>query len=270
MTVINTPELVRQLDKLGFKPDGDEYRRNGLSARFESRWLTFQTQVGDEDTSISEAAGLPGLWKNVCRPNGRLRRVFDLPLATLADPDIWDDETGDARCPLEMMIDWVATTKSDKLPAGWECLPRNGVEESLSSDAFTVEIGPFARQGQLHCEEDRLAVSIPLLQRVPADLSPQRRACLDDLLTDIQNHSRLVRLVESKTSDDVRSILAEVDLSGAPGFAVPLLLRIGLDAVRHVVSQRVSVVEVLVDPAVTSTVWEIPSVQERPAERSQR
>jgi hypothetical protein len=64
--------------------------------------------------------------------------------------------------------------------------------------------------------------------------------------------------------------VAEVDLSGAPPCALPLLLRIGLDAVRHVVSRSISAVELLVDPTVTSTVWEFPSVRESPAEGSQR
>jgi NAD(P)H-hydrate repair Nnr-like enzyme with NAD(P)H-hydrate dehydratase domain len=104
---------------------------------------------------------------------------------------------------------------------------------------------------------------------VPVDLSPQRRACLDRLLADIQNRSRLVRMVERETSEKGRSILAEVDLSGAPRFAVSLLLRIGLDAVRHVVSQNISAAELLADPAVTSTVWEFPLAQVNPAEGSQ-
>ena len=257
MTVINTPQLVRQFGEIGFKPDGDGYHRNGLRARFDSRWLTFRAQATNEGKLVSETAGVPGLWKNIRSPNGRLERVFDLPLEIVTEQEIWDDETGDALCPLAEMIDWVGATKSGKLPAGWKCPPRDELETSLPNNAFTVEVGRFARQGQFHCEENRLVVSVPLLQREPPDLSPQRRAILDELLAEVQNRNRLVRLVEHETSEKVRSILAEVDLSGVPRFAAPLLLRIGLDAVRHVVSQSISAVELLVDPAVTSTVWEI-------------
>ncbi len=269
MKVMNRPQLARQFDKLGFKAVGDEYRGHGLKIRLESRWLTFHTKTAKKGGLISKAAGVPGLWKNVRDPSGRLERVFDLPMATVTQQEAWDDETGDAACPLNEMINWVRTTRSGKLPAGWECPLREELEESLPGNAFTLETGPFARNGQLHCNDRRLAVSFPLLQRVPVDLSPQRRACLDRLLADIQYRGRLVRLVERETSEQVRSIMAEVDLSGAPRFAARLLLRIGLDAVRHVVSQNISTAEMLVDPAVTSTVWECPLTQENPAEGSQ-
>jgi hypothetical protein len=270
MTVMNTPQLVQRFAKLGFKPEGGGYRRNGLRARFESRWLTIHTQAANEGASIRDATGMPGLWKNVRSPSGHLERTFDLPLATVTEQEIWDDETGDALCPLDEMIDWVDATRSGQLPAGWTCPPRKEMEESLPSKAFTMEVGRFARQGQLHCEGCCLSVSIPLLQRVPADLSPPRLACLERLLDDVQNRCRMVRLAESETSEEMKGILAEVDLSGAPRFAMPQLLAIGLDAVRHVVSQSISAVEVLVDPAVKSAAWEIPSVQAGPAERSKR
>ena len=262
MSVMNTLRLVRQLDKLGFKREGDDYCRNGLRARFESGWLTIQThqtQAANGGGPIRDASSAPGLWKTVCRPHDRLELVFDLPLATVTEQEVWDDETGDGLCPLDEMIAWASATSSGSLPAGWKSPPREELEESLPGNAFTLEIGPFARQGQLCCEVNRLSVSIPLLQRIPAELSPRRRACLDQLLADVQNRSRLVRLVESATSTEARSVLAEVDLSGAPQFAIPLLLRIGLDAVRHVVSQSISAVELLANPTVTSTVWEVPS-----------
>ena len=268
MAVINTPQLVRQLDKLGFKAGDEEYCGRGLKARFESLWLTFHPKTTNEGEPVSAVAGAPGLWKNVRSPSGRLERIFDLPLATVTQQKVWDKETGDAVCPLDEMIDWVAATGRGELPEGWKCPSREELEESLPSKALTLETGRFARHGQFQCEGNRLAVSFPLLQRVPVDLSPQRRACLDRLLADIEYRSRLVRLVERETSEQVGSILAEADFSGAPRFAVPLLLRIGLDAVRHVVSQNISAVELLVDPAVTSTVWEFPLAQDSPAEGS--
>ena len=73
MTVMNIPQLVRQLVKLGFQPSAVEYRRNGLTARFDSRWLTIQTQAAHVDAANGEASGRPGLWKNVRDPSGRPR-----------------------------------------------------------------------------------------------------------------------------------------------------------------------------------------------------
>ena len=131
--------------------------------------------------------------------------------------------------------------------------------------AVFVPISTFATREERDYVLRHSDASVLILQ--PSLLN---HAYLDELLADIQYRSRLARLVEPGTSEEVRSILAEVDLSGAPQFAMPLLLRIGLDAVRHVVSQSISAVELLVDPAVTSTVWEIPLVQDRPAEGSQK
>ena len=97
-----------------------------------------------------------------------------------------------------------------------EVLSPEQLEEMLPPDALTVESGQLARQGKLHSENGRLSFSMPLLQRVPAQLSPQRRARLDTLVDQLQCQTRLVRLVRRERSKDEASIVAEVDLSGAP------------------------------------------------------
>ena len=270
MSVANLPHLVQQLGELGFEQQGTEFCRDGLRAHFAPCWLTLRTQADHEGGPNSGASGAPGLWKHVRSPGGHPERVFDLPLATVAERETWDDATGDSLHPLNAMLDWVDATRCGRLPSGWRSPAREELEESLPRQALTLEIGPFARQGQLCCDDSRLSVSLPLLQRVPVDLSPEHRACLDQLLADVQNRSRLVRLIEPATRAEARSILAEVDLSGVPRFAMPCLLRIGLDAVRHVVSQSISASELLVNPAVTSTVWRIPSGQKHSAERSKK
>jgi hypothetical protein len=194
--------------------------------------------------------------------------VFDLPLAIVSEHEVWDEQTGVASLPIDEMMEWAITAESNELPKGWTSPPREQLEELLPAEALTVETGPFARQGRLQREERRLSLSIPLLHRTPAELSPRRRACLDALLDEIQYRTRLVRLVHREATDGRSGVSVEADLTGAPHFATPQLLRIGLDAARHVVSQHISTVELLVDPTVSSTVWEFPSAQERPAEGS--
>lgn len=286
MTVMNTRNLASQLGKHGFTPAGDGYRHNdfgrgGMTATFERRWVTLQTgarQNGSADNTSTDTStdnhstdstdmnstdiGRPGLWKTVRDAAGG-RREFHLP-QELISAEAWDDATGDLLDPLTELIHWGRVSAAGELPDGWECPAQEELKRSLPQGAFTVEAGSCARQGQLLCETQRLAIQFPLLQAVPADLSDARRAWLEVILADGQNRCRLVRLAPDTT--ETTRILAEVDLSGVPRFAAAPLVRIGLDAVRHVLSQMMQVCDLLVDPTVTSTVWDFPPVQVEPAE----
>ena len=266
MTPHYVSQFTQQLEALGFQPDGQEYRRNGMSVRLQPHWMTFHTEQPDDPP----AAQVPGLWRSICSPDGQYNRVFELPLSTIPHREVLDTKTGHEVHPLGVMVDWAAATSSGTLPRGWDCPPREELEEGLSDKAFTLEVGQYARQGELRSDDQQLCVSIPLLRRIPGDLSPQRDAWLKRLLEDIQYRYRLVRLVENNPDGEERNVVAEVDLSGAPRFAVAQLIHLGLDAVRHVVSHCISTVELLVDPTVTSAVWDFPLVQDRPAEGSQQ
>jgi hypothetical protein len=275
MNITRLRSITRRLVNHGFQPTGAVFHRHGMSARLDARWLTFlatgSLTVDSAKAGVnSHVASKPGLWKQVRGRGGSPVRIFDLPLSAICDSELADEDTCEADCPLEEIIGWAVATEAGKLPAKWQVPPSRELAQSLPGKALTLESGPFARQGNLCCEGSRLTVSIPLLHRVPSDLSAPRSAWLSRLLADVHDRSRLVRVIEKEIDNETTSILVEVDLSGAPRFALPRLVRIGVDAVRHVVSQSISAVELLVDPAVTSTVWEYPSVQERPAEGSQK
>ena len=207
----------------------------------------------------------PGLWKAIRRSDNRWERVCDLPLETFQEAELLADETPRVLSPLIQMIDWVSATRTGELPAGWRSLPRDELESLVPESALTLEVGPLALQGTLVCDETRLTVSFPMSQAVSNNLPPTRLACLGRLLEDLQTRFRMVRLIESETVADSRSISAQIDLAGAPRFALPRLLRISVDALRYVVSQSLATVDLFANPAVTSTVWEVPSTQEQPA-----
>ena len=63
---------------------------------------------------------VPGPWKYVTSLSGHSSRVFDLPLAAIAEQEVWDEETGHALCPLDEIVDWVGATRKGKLPNGWK------------------------------------------------------------------------------------------------------------------------------------------------------
>ena len=273
MTAMKAPQLARRLIESGFQPEGGGYCRNSLRACLEPRWLTFRTQADSAAASIIQPSDLHGLWKSVRTAGGDLERVFELPLDVVAEhvaeQEVWDPAGDETLPPVAAVIDWVTASLNGHLPPEWEPPPRSELEAMLPAQALTMTIGPFARQGQLHSEGTHLRIAFPLLSRVPPGLSAPRRRQLSKLLEDIQNRSRLVRMNESHTAGGGSRIVAEMDLSGAPRFAVPRLLRSGVDAIRYVLSRSVVAAELIVDPTVTSTVWEIPSVQDHPAERSE-
>ena len=267
LAMTRTRNLTDQLRELGFQAERDVFRHDdvgqgggGMTAKVDRRWLTLHTgTLPDEAAEL----GQPGLWKTV-REAGHAHREFHLPQDVISQ-EAWDDGNGEILHPLTELIHWGRISAAGELPEGWECPAEDELKRELPQGALTVEAGPHARQGQLLCDANRLAVRFPLLQAVPPDLSDARRAWLDQLLTDMQNRCRLVRLAQEQ-SDHTTRIVAEVDLTGVPPFAAARLVHIGLDALRHVVSQMIEAVELLVDANVTSTICDFSPVQVDPAE----
>lgn len=257
--------VVARLIQLGFAPCGKNYLRDGLSVCVEPGWLTFRTDTESGSDAVCAGQQSRGLWKLIRRSDDRWDRVCDLPLETLQEAELLTDEMPDVLTPFIQMIDWVSTTRTGELPVGWRNLPRDELEALVPASALTLEVGPLALQGALVCDETRLTVSFPMNQADANNLPATRLAFLRRLLEDLQTRFRMVRLIESETVADSRSITAQIDLAGAPRFALPRLLRISVDALRYVVSQNLAAVELFANPTVTSTVWEVPSAQDQPA-----
>ena len=93
--------------------------------------------------------------------------------------------------------------------------------------------------------EGRLAFDFPIVPKIPPDLSAARKEWLRELLTDGQDRWRLVRIGLAGDSE----VHAEVDLTGAPHEALEELVRVGVDALRLVVSSLVEPADFLVNGA---------------------
>ncbi len=200
----------------------------------------------------------PGLWKTVrAAGDGKPRREFSLPLALVAPEGVELDNDGPESDPFLATIDWVEATARGKVPSTWRTPPREPLEAALPTERRTVRSGPFARQAELICDDGRLAVRIPIATKVPESLAPARRAWLDQVVDDAEQHCRMVRLVQVEVDGRVSSIHAEVDLTGCPRFILPDLLRCGLDAAAHVVSRFVWSIGFLADPAVRASAWDV-------------
>ncbi|MEQ9379973.1 MAG: hypothetical protein RJP95_03865, partial [Pirellulales bacterium] len=249
--------------------EGDGFRRGPLCLNITSKWITLSTANAELATEGPSESGPAGLWKTERTASGFVHHVFDVPLEIVTGQSEWCDDIDEVVSPLAAVIEWAESTRNGGLPDGWACPPPQELEELLPTSSLTLQAGRFAKQGTVRRQDSHLSVSMPLLGRVPHDLTPSRRGFLTELIREAQHRTRLVRLVRKPADGEFKNIVAEVDLSGVPEFAAERMLRFGLEAIRHVVKQLVETVEMLVDPTVTSTVWDISSVQEIPAERSQ-
>jgi hypothetical protein len=240
--------LEAQLHQLGFRRSrvGVGYRRDGLVFKTEGRWSTLQAAAAEADVApLHGQLGRPGLWKPL-PGGGRPLSVFDLPHAALtAAADADEDE--EAAAPFEACLAWALATAEGRVPDGWAPPPRSEVESWLPPGGLTLQVGPFVRQGTLAHGPDRLALTFPVLPRIPDDLPESRRAWLAALLLDAQTW-RLVR-VGLTDAPGHRAAYAEVDLTGAPAAALECLMRTGLGALRWVVQWLVGPAAFLADGA---------------------
>jgi hypothetical protein len=142
--------------------------------------------------------------------------------------------------------------------------PKEEIESWLPEQALTLQVGALALQGALIHGQTRLAFDFPLVPRIPAHLPPARRAWLQVLLADGQRRWRMVRIGIQGDAE----AHAEVDLSGAPHASLEPLARVGLDALRHVVSSLVEPADFLVHGAHGCRAVEVPP--DKPRRRRRR
>jgi hypothetical protein len=176
------------------------------------------------------------------------RRVFELPDTVLAlAHDGCADEEED---PFTTCLTWALTTADGKVPEGWQPETAESLEALVPKNRLTVLAGTSVRQGELIHTPDRLALRFPIVPVMPLNLPTLRLAHLRAALGDAQNRWSLIRL--GLAGIPPSSVLAEIDLTGAPAIALGALISAGLDSLHNVVSRLVETSEVLTDAEVAS------------------
>jgi hypothetical protein len=257
--------LHAELSGAGFSRarPGDEYRCNGAVYRVEGRWSALRSaQPVPAADPLVDQLGKPGLWKWARDANGAgAVRVFDLP-PLASGPDAEDEGS-----PLSACLEWALGTAHGRVPDGWQPPPRVQVDGWAPPAALTVHAGTLVRQATVVHGPGRLALTCPVLTRVPEGLPPARRAWLRELLIEAQDRWRMVR-VGFGGEASAPAVLAEVDLSGSPPEVAECLFGAGLTALRWVVEWLARPADFLADAARPSRALEVfPARAEAPAER---
>jgi len=247
--------LSEGLEALGFSrvPGADTWRHNGVSFAAEGAWGVLRTSAAVAGDPLAAQWGRAGLWKAVSvgmrhrRPargasvgarGSRFRRIFELPLATVAERE-GDADAGAAEgravSPFEAAIAWGLATLDGQCPPGWRAPARAEVEKHVPPGGLTMRSGAHARQGEVVADGGRLALRMAILAHLPAGLSECRLAWLRQLLLDAQDRWRLVRLAPVADAGD-GPVEAEVDLTGAPPWLLDGLVPVAASALRHAVA----------------------------------
>jgi hypothetical protein len=215
-------------------------------------WLT--VTAPDHERPIM---GEPGLWKHRGGDDAA-GLVCDLPVpagAALADGVFleWSDDVEPAE-RLDALVTWACASYRGIVDAAWSAPDVGRLTELLPEADRDLAL----RRGGLMTaarftgepEEGRLALGVTLAT-VPADLDPIRRRWLEHVVAGA-DALRLVRV--GFTDDPLGAVIrAEVDLSGAPASALPVIVRSGFSALRCIYSGFAPTLSVIGDPAWSST-----------------
>lgn len=246
--------LTRTFAAAGFRPRGNCFVRNGLSARIDESWCVFRGSRSRRPSA--HADGGPGLWKPVPnRASSRATFEFHLPLgafeAALAGSA--DEQTESMR----EVIDWVASTYAGAVPSSWQPPSRGSLEDWIPAQRYTAQADPFVRQGALTANEQQISIAISIASTPVQALSPARRSWLQALTNDAQRRYRMVRVTTSHPCTAAPGVWATTDLTGAPDFVLPDLLRLAVDATRHVATRLLTAVSLLCQSDLACATWEV-------------
>lgn len=233
---------------------GHCYTLNGITLRFMDRWISLESDALRETADeLARLMGKPALWKYVRTPAGHTRQLFEFPISMVAgtEPD-FDDEIEKAGSPLQAMLAWALDTLNSERLNGWRPPAYRQVQSMFPAKSLTVQCDTDARQGELVCKSQRLALRFPILLRIPEDLSEARLYWLGRLLMETQNRWKLVRM--GFNSGPIKTAaLAEVDLTGAPPGVLSDLVKIALAALKGAVTWAVPSAAFLIDGAMDSS-----------------
>jgi hypothetical protein len=202
---------------------------------------------------LNALMGEPGLWKIVTEKDGQPRKIFEFPIAMVAENN---PECGlsikAAKPSLTRALGWARRTLVGERTNDWRSPPKQELLKLLDPQSLTTHSSLHARQGELVCQPNRLALRFPILFNVPNDLPQTHYFWLRNLLIDAQNRWKMVR-VGFRNESSATSVQAEVDLSGVPHSVLEDLLTVALAALQALVAWVVPSAEFLVKQA--SGIW---------------
>jgi hypothetical protein len=238
-------QTIERLTHLGFWQVGSaSFASDKCRLELDQTWSTFEIKrPGRMTDPLSGQVGTHGPWKRITR-GGRCRLVADVPTQVLrdqCDPDI-DDENG----TMESIVEWLMHSSSGGSFDTWQPPDLDEIESWQGPEKLTVVAGAYVRQGTLQRASGRLSVRIPLVPVIPPQLPKSRWNWLRAVLVDDQNRHRAARIgLVGEPSQ--QSIVAEIDLSGAPAGALPALFTSSLAALKHTVQWSIHTLGFLVD-----------------------
>lgn len=256
------------LGRRGFVRASDGSRQNGTVACQEGRWLVLSVPGSPElhGWPPESNLGQPGLWRTLGEPDQH-RAVFEIheSVPSFSSAELLFDENSEPENALDSCLDWALATADGGIPPGWQPPSRAEIDVLVPHSRLTVVAGTEARQGELILSPGRLAIRFAIVARVSPELPVRRRAWLARLLSETQNHWRLVRIGFSGMPDQT-SILAEVDFTGAPSAALEPLLSAGLASLHGAVAWLVESAVLLADASVACRALEFgPCPQTHPS-----
>jgi hypothetical protein len=244
-------EWEADLTSMGFVRNGrsQHYVLNGVGFGFHgSNWLLLKAKPpGRKIDPLVDRMGEPGLWKTVAE-GSRVYHVFELHTSVIAGSEGNSlAGLGETASVFQAALTWAMQTYNGGWPDSWQPQSREELSAWIPSGGLTVQNGAYARQGELICGPDRLALRFPIVQSLPEPFPKNRQHWLRRLLTEAQNRWRLVRLGFTCEASE-RSVQAEVDLTGIPSETLPGLMEIALAALRSAVQWVLAAAVFLADP----------------------
>lgn len=242
------------LRRHGFKRSDGCWAHGPLTFCNAGGWLGFSAPTLDKADPLGDL-GAPGLWKSV-RDHAEVLRVFAVREDWIRDEDLLTDEESGG---FDGVVEWARASFECGLPNAWSLPERTRIDACLDKNRLTLVHRSFTRQLQIIYAPDRLALRLPILPTLPANLPDRALRWLRTLLLEAQSAHHLVRLGFAKEGLQT-SVVAEVDLTAVPSMLLEPLLSTSCDALRWVVAWLIESADFLTQADVASRALEICAV----------
>lgn len=195
--------------------------------RWEGSWLVLTHLAAPLVDAPESDFGTPGLWRTLPGAESANARVFEIPPALRAD----DEPVSQEADPVAMsrgqdvapvpgarphhlgLLLWAFATENGAVQSDGPPLAPEDITAWAPPAARRVSAGAHVSQVEIIAKPERLALVVPALVRIPAELPLGRLLWLNELCRDAMRQWRLVRFGIDPARQSVR---AEVDLTGAP------------------------------------------------------